>query len=267
MVQSNESGDILVCEDLNDSVRTKYTVIVLNDHSLVRRFLQIYHDADYLPKEQEYEYFSSEGKYLISYPYVRLRPLSSFYMGKLMTLEEAEEISRNLVVACMACGVPWPILYLMLKQDQVHLMQDMSIHLSYMIDLTELDEEITENDCVVECARILLSILGARTDKKADSYVLLEKKIGRQSYSRFMELYRDIEIAGVSNRRRGLLRQIRAWLIRNKDNLFRVLLIVSLILLIFTIISLITNAIFGDVPWLRLFIRSFEKIGLESLLQ
>ncbi len=266
VILRNQTNEVEICEDLNDSLRSKYTVIVLDDHSIVRRFLKIYNDADYLPSGTEVEYFSSEGRYLIVYPYIKPRPLFDFYMGKVTNLSEAEEICRNLIVACMTSALPWPVLYLVLKQQQVNLAQDRSVHLSYAIDFSELNEDIGESECVVECAKMLLEILKDKSETRADSYVLLQKKINRQSYGRFIELYRDIDIAGVAARKKGILVLIRAWYIRNRDTLFRILLTISLLLLIFTIISLITNAIFGDVPWLRIFIRSFEHIGLESLV-
>ena len=265
VILRNPTNEVLVCEDLEDSIRSRYTVLVLSDHAIVRRFIKIYNDADYLPEERNVWYFSAEGKYLIVYPYVRPRPLSSFYMGKAVSLSESEEICRNLIVSCMTSGLPWPVLYEVLKQGQVHLATDRSISLSYGIDLSTLDGEKTESDCVVECAKLLLFVLGEQTNKTADSYVLLQKKIRRQSYSRFIELYRDLDIAGVSTKRKGFLVWFYAWFIRNRDRLFRVLLTVSMILLIFTLVTLFTNALFGDVPWLRLFTRSFEKIGLETL--
>ena len=267
VILRNPTNEVLVCEDLEDSIRSKYTVLVLSDHEIVRRFIKIYNDADYLPEERNVWYFSAEGKYLIVYPYVRPRPLSSFYMGKTMTLAESEEICRNLIVCCMTSGLPWPILYEVLKQGQVHLATDRSISLSYGIDISELDEDKSESDCVVECAKLLLFVLGQRTNKSANSYVLLQKKIGRKSYSRFIELYRDLDIAGASSDKKGVLVWIHAWFIRNRDTLFRILLVISMVLLIFTIVTLLTNAIFGDVPWLRFFIRSFEKIGLETLTE
>ena len=254
-----------MCEDLEDDIRSKYTVLVLSDHDIVRRFIKIYNDADYLPEERNVWYFSAEGKYLIVYPYVRPRPLSSFYMGKAMSLSESEEICKNIIVCCMTSGLPWPVLYEVLRQGQVNLATDKSISFSYGIDLSALDEEKSESDCVVECAKLLLFVLGRRTSKSASSYVLLQKKIDRESYSRFIELYRDLDIAGVSNTKKGIFVMIHAWFIRNRDTLFRILLAVSMILLVFTLVTLITNAIFGDVPWLRLFTRSFEKIGLETL--
>ncbi len=266
-ISRNDVNEILVCEDLNDDMRSRYTVIVLDDHEYVRRFLTMYNEANYLPEDRNVEYFSSEGKYLIVFPYVRPRPLSSFYMGAYMQLSDAEEICQNLVVACMASGVPWPLLYLMLTQDQVNLSNDKSVHLSYMVDLTDLNENIIENDCVVACARILMSILEKKSEKKADSYVLLQKKIARESYNRFIELYRDIDLASTKHRKKGVIASIKAWFYRNKDILFRVVLVLSMLLFFFTLLSLLTNAIFGDVPWLRIFISSFNQIGLESLLQ
>ena len=93
------------------------------------------------------------------------------------------------------------------------------------------------------------------------------KKTEKYSYGSFKELYKDVEIAAEPDRKRGIIAAFKAWFNRNKGNLFRILLWVSIILALFVIITFLTNLIFGDVPWLRLFIRSFEKIGLESLLQ
>ena len=267
VILRNETGEVIICEDLNDSLLTRYTVLVINDHEMIRRFLRVYDCADYISGGSNVEYFSSEGKNIIVYPYVNPRPLLSFYISKATQLSEAEDICRNLIVACMTSQLPWPVLYLILKQRQINLSRDLGVHLSYAIDISELDEDIGESDCVVECAGLLLYILEEKSENGANSYVLLRKKIERKSYTRFMELYRDIDIAGVAARKRGILALIRAWFIRNKDTLFSILLTVSLILLVFTIISLVTNAIFGDVPWLRFFIRSFEHIGLESLVQ
>jgi hypothetical protein len=135
------------------------------------------------------------------------------------------------------------------------------------MDLADFDEAITETDCVQECAKILLEILEPKANHRANSYILLKKKIDRNTYYHFTELYKDVRAAMVPKRGGGILLRLRVWLARNKDTIFHVLFRVSVVLAIFVIVTFLTNLIFGDVPWLRLFIRSFERIGLESLTQ
>ncbi len=136
-----------------------------------------------------------------------------------------------------------------------------------MFDLSEIDETKTERDCVVACAKILLHLLDVRVAQKADSFILLSKKSHRESYTHFTELYKDIDVAAAHSRKRNIIAALRYWFLDNKDRLFRVLIVICVVLVIFTLVSIFTNAIFGEVPWLRMFIRSFEVIGLESLLQ
>ena len=42
---------------------------------------------------------------------------------------------------------------------------------------------------------------------------------------------------------------------------------VCILLVLLVIASFVTQAIFGDIPWLRFFFNAFKKIGTESLLQ
>ena len=144
---------------------------------------------------------------------------------------------------------------------------DRSISLRYCVDLSEVDETIGEMECVRECAKILLDILSSKADRRANSYILLQKKTDRNTYFHFTELYKDVRAAMTPKRGGGILLRIRLWALRNKDTIFRVLFRVSIVLAIFVVLTFLTNLIFGDVPWLRLFIRSFERIGLESLTQ
>lgn len=261
----NESCEILVCENLNDTNRAYSTVIIVKEHELVGRFLKAYENSG--GKNGRVETYASGGRYLIVYPYERERPLKTFCVGGAMSLQECEEICINLIIACMTCELPWPILYLVLTQDQVHLAADGGVYLSYMIDMSSLDETKTQKDCVVACARILLRVLESKAERKADSYVLLNMKTERESYETFPELYKDVEVASVSNRNNGLLVRIIGLFTDHKDQIFRVFLMICVLLLVFTVVTLLTNAIFGDVPWLRFFVSSFEQIGKESMLQ
>jgi hypothetical protein len=253
-----------------DSARGLFTVLFVKDHEVVRRFVDINQKAQNRGEVTEsalIDSFASQGGYVIVYPYVKERELSRFYMGGALSLYESEEVCINFIIACMTAQLPWPVLYLLLRQGKVNLSRDKTVYFSYSADLTELDETIMERECVVECAAILVKILEPKADSKANSYILLQKKVSKRSYTRFTELYKDVQIAAVPKRRRGLLIRFRVWFDRNKDTLFRILLVICVLLALFVIISFLTYLIIGDVPWLRLFIRSFERIGLESLLQ
>ena len=266
-VVENEVNDISICKNVSNPTQELHTVIDVKDHATIRTLLGIYEKEDERCKDSDMLYFSAEGKNRVVYPYVKERPLKDFYMSDALSLPECEEIGKNLVLTCMTSELPYPLLFLALKQAQVHLAADRNVYLSYMLDLTDLDAYKEEKDCVRLCAEIVRDILSEKEKSKADSYVLLFKKTQRNSYLRFTELYRDLDVAGAKERKRNLIAAFWYWFGDNRDRLFRILFVVVAILAIFTLITLITNAIFGDVPWLRFFIRSFETIGLESLLQ
>ncbi|MBR1860908.1 MAG: hypothetical protein IJ796_03475 [Lachnospiraceae bacterium] len=266
-ISKSAANEVTVCRDENDNDGTLVTVLAVEDHNVMRRFIEIYDKADYIEENTVLDMFSDEGRFFIVYPYVQERALKDFYMGNAMSLHECEETCVNLIIACMTSSLPWPVLYLVLKQREIQLARDNSITLSYRIDLTELDVNVGESQCAIECAKILTFMLESKARRKANSYVLLRKKTEKFSYGSFKELYKDVEIAAEPPRKNGFFASLKAWFSRNKTVLFRILLWTSIILAVFVLITFITNLIFGDVPWLRLFIRSFEKIGLESLLQ
>ena len=266
-VKKTDVNEIRICENTADPQRTRYTVLVVSDHEVMHKFIEIYDKATYLQDAPNVRMYTDEGKFFIVYPYVSERFLSEFYMGSTMTLRECEEVCTNLIIACMTSNLPWPLLYLMLRQREIHIAKDLSVYISYRYDLTELDPSIDEGDCANECAKILVELLEPKSDRRANSYLLLIKKTDKQSYDRFTELYKDLQIAAEPIRKRGLLLHIKVWFARNRDTIFRVLLWVSILLAIFVLLTFITNLLFGDVPWLRLFTRNFDKIGLESLLQ
>ena len=266
-VRVSTANDTLVVEDLYDSARPRYTVLAVKDHGILHDFLEIYDRADYIEENTIVSMFSDQGRFFVVYPYVPERALTEFYMGSTMALHESEDVCVNLIISCMTSNLPWPVLYLVLKQREIQLAKDRSVSLSYRLDLSGLDETVGESECVNECAKILIDLLEPHAGRKANSYLLLTKKSSKGSYESFKDLYRDVEIAADANKRHGLIARVKAWVSRNKDQIFRVLLWVSVILGLFVLITFLTNLLFGDVPWLRLFIRSFEQIGLESLLQ
>ncbi len=264
IVSANDVNEVHVCKNLNDKGGGLYTVVRVMDHSIVRRFLEICEQGA-TGTDCLVDCFSWGDDQIIVFPYVKERLLFSFYRPDVLTLPECEDICINLIIAGMSSGLPWPLLYQILEQEQIHLTRDGSVYLGFMVDLSKLDPTKTEKDCVVACAKLSIRILQPKDGRESNSLALLSKKVSKESYSRFVELYKDVRISAAPKTKKGIPAKIKQWYFIHKDELFRVLLWISIILAIFVIVSFLTQLIFGDVPWLRLFINSFEKIGTENL--
>lgn len=267
IVSKSEINDILICQDLNMADDSLYTLLVVKDHDTVKKYLQIFENTHNSLHDSFVDSFSDGSSFCMVFPYKRERALKQFYMGESYSLSECEDVCINLILACITAGIPYPILYLMLEQDQLHLSKDHSVYFSYQIRLDELDDQITERDCVVACARILTELLKPKETQKAISYILLRKKIAKRNYHKFTELYKDIRIAAVSKNKQGIIARIRNAFSRNKDLLFRIFLRICIVLAVIVVVSFVCQIFFGEVTWLRLFINGFKKIGTESLIQ
>ncbi|MCD8196683.1 MAG: hypothetical protein LUE24_05910 [Lachnospiraceae bacterium] len=265
-VKSNSVNDILICRDLNSAAGALYTVLAIKDHAVVRLCLEAFRSAGSAGEKACVDSFSDQGLFCMVFEYKQERPLEDFYTGGFYSLNECEAICGSVIIACMTAGLPYPLLYLALRQGQLNLAKDHTVYLGWQIDLSELDLSRTERDCAVECAQILRDLLSAKAAQKAYSYRLLEKKIGRKSYDSFTELYKDIQIAAAPEKRRGIRKRLTAWLARQQDTIFRILLIVCTVLVVIVLASLLCQLIFGDVPWLRLLFNGFKTIGTESLV-
>ncbi len=266
IVNKSDINDIYICQDVNSAAKTLYTLLVIKEHNTAKKYLKVFEDAEVSAQDSYVESFADGNHLCIVFEYKQERPLNAFYMGSSYTLTECEEICINVLLTCISSKLPYPILYLILKQNQLNFSKDHSVYFGYQIDLTELDDTITERDCVVECASVLLKMLEPQASQKAYSYRLLEKKISRKSYDRFTELYKDIRITAAPAKKRGIIRRIKDWFIYHQDTFMRILMIICLILGTIAILSLISQLIFGDIPWLRLFFNGFKKIGTESLV-
>lgn len=267
-VKRSSTGEVQICEDLGSRNKVKYTVWVIKNHSKVKSILSEYSKAtSYIEKPTYIDMFSDQGNFFIVFPYVPERQLMMFYMGKVLSLRECEEICVNLIIACMTSNLPWSVLYQVLVQREIQLSRDGNIALSYCVDLEDYDETVDESKCVVECARLLIELLENKADKKANSYILLMKKVEKNTYYHFTDLYKDVKAAMTPLRKGGILIRIRLFFVRNKDEIFAALFRISIVLAIFVLLTFLTNLILGDVPWLRIFIKTFEHIGLEDLRQ
>ncbi len=264
-VYHGKANDILICRDANSDRDSFYTLLVLKDHETVKKLIRVM-EASAHGYESCLDFFQYENEYCVAFPHVKERRLEDFYMAAQFSLESCMEICENLVLQCMLSKLPYPLLYLVIRQEQIHLLKDRNIELGYTIELSELDESIGEKECAGECALLVRDLLQEKDTKRNMSYELLALKIPREDYQSLQELYRDLRLTRKASTKRSLLRKIKLWWQDGQSGLFRTLLIICLVLLIFTAICFISKAIWGDVPFLRVFFNHFKVIGTESLV-
>lgn len=132
---------------------------------------------------------------------------------------------------------------------------------------------IGEKECATLCAQKIFPMLGESSmgkngkPSRATSYHLLEKRSWKSGYHRFTDLYKDLKMASVPLKKEGILLRIKKFFRHNRDRLFRLLLILCVVLGLLALMMILSQMIFSDVPFLRLFVNTFKQIGTESLLQ
>ena len=119
----------------------------------------------------------------------------------------------------------------------------------------------------MECAMVIRDLLKEKLTKKNVSYQLLMKKIPRQGYQNFRDLYRDIRLSSSMVGKRSLKARILGLSREHQATIYKALLVVSVFLLILTVSMMISQRIWGEVPFLRILFNNFKQIGTESLIR
>lgn len=265
MVSNGPVNDILICRDGDTNRSSFYTLIVFKDHETVKKLIRILETSRY-GYDSCLDFFQYQNRYCMAFSEVKERKLTDFYMATQLSLDVCTEICENLVLQCMLSKLPYPLLYLVLRQEQIHLLKDYNIELGYTLDFSELDETIGEKECADACAFLVRELLQKKKNKRNIGYSLLSKKLPREDYQDLQTLYRDLKVTGKAGKKQDLHTRLKLWRDGRHGTFFRVMLIICIILVVFTLICLISKAIFGDVPFLRIFYNHFKTIGTESLV-
>ena len=266
-------NDVVVCRDSLSASDTLYTLLVVHDRECARKLLTVLEEGRRTDEPACLMCFAQNETMLFLFPYRKERKFSAFAAGQVTSARAGEAIGVNLVVECLSTALPWPLLYLVLEQDCVQIAQDNTIYFTMALDLAELELARTERNCVSSCARLLLELLdrpaagGWRRHKKLKSFELIWKKMAKNAYTGFPELYQDIKLTALPQMKPSLRSRGRIFWQENRDRLFRILLVVCLLLAAVAAVVLISQLIFGDVPLLRLFRHTFDVIGTENLHQ
>lgn len=262
---SGEVNDVVVCQDLSAATRVFYTVLVVKERELAKKLIDIYenHTADGAKCYVACTTF--QENYLMVFPYMKERPLESFFQAEIETLSECEALCSEVVIKCVTGEIPFPILYLQFLQNQVNKSKAGEIYFTYCLDLRDLSEDIGEHECATLCASMLFQLLSRVTDETTVSYMLLKKKSQREGYLKFIDLYKDIQAATLKIEKKSFWVRVKQFFIRNKDRFFGFLLVICLTAAVIALIMLLSQLIWGDIPLFRIFVNTFKKIGTESL--
>lgn len=260
-------NDVIVCRDLANGGNDFYTVIVIYDRMTAKKLMQLFH-ADEMSKCSKFvaDYIWKES-YLMVFEYEKERPLKQFFVSEILTLNECEQMGLNLVLEILSGSIPYPVLYLQLKQRQIHISKEKKIYFGYRLDLEEFSENITQKECATLCARIIFDFMKERDAQKATSYQLLEKKLWKGSYQQFTELYKDLQMTAMPLEKEGVCKKIQKWWKSNSDKIFKLLMFICMILGMIAFLTIVSQMIFSDIPFLKLFYNPLKQIGTESLLQ
>lgn len=265
-------NDVVVCRNRLSAADARYTLLVVHDRDCARTMLRIMENNTRSGESPCLGCMTQNEDLIFIFPYREERKFSSFAKGQVSGPRVGEQICVNVVMECLSNGLPWPLLYLVLEQDGVQITKDNSIYFTMCLDLSQLDAEKTERNCVSSCAGLLLGLLTAperngrsKKRKQLQSFDLMYKKTAKNAYSSFPELYQDIKLTALPEEKVSLKNRIKGMWVRNRDRLFRILLVLCTILVIVALAALITQIIFGDIPWLRLFQNNFDVIGTENL--
>ena len=260
-------NDVIVCQDMAANGKVYYTVLVVHDRNLAKKLMELFHSKTSQNNHRFVVDFTWKNDYLMVFDYVKERSLKQFFSSEVATLQECEQIAQNLTVECLAGGIPYPILYLQLKQNQINISKDKSVYLGYNIDLSQFSGKITEKECATICAQIIFEYIKEISSQRATTYKLLEKKVWKSGYQRFTDLYKDLKMAALPLEKEGIILRIKKFVKHHQDHLFKLLLIVCILLGILALAMVISQIFFSDVPFLRIFFNPFKVIGTESLLQ
>lgn len=265
-ILSNDINDVIICQDIAAVTKTFYTVIVIKDNDIAKKVLAIY-DAHPESVSTYVTRGTYEEKYLLVYPYFEERPIRDFFKAEIIELEACEKLCKDVVIKCVTSQIPYPIMHLLIKQKCINKSKGGDIYFCYNLDLSELSMETDERVCVNSCAAMLFSLLSNLTDDSTISYTLLKKKTARAGYYKFIDLYKDIQVATEKIEKKSIFTKIKKIFNKNKHRLLRILITLCIIAVIIAVIMILSQLVFGDIPFLRLFINSFEEIGTESLNQ
>ena len=79
-------------------------------------------------------------------------------------------------------------------------------------------------------------------------------------------MYTDIRLSKTEKSKKGVIKKVKIFWQQNQAPIARALLYIAVIFAILMLVMFLSNVIWGDIPFLRMFINNFKQIGTESLV-
>lgn len=256
-----KSNDVIICKRA-DGAEGLYVLLSIHDHEIANQFIKMIEASQKMPCYQAV--FTNGNTVSVAFEYMGARPLKEFLGTVPKTVEAYQSLCIEMTLRCMESAVPFPLLYLMLQQNQFHLTKEGHIFLSYAVNLAELDLEITEKQCVMLLSGMVRDLLSQVSINKNTSYQLLLKKIPKQRYSSFRELYRDLCLSKNEKRVSFWTRLLLLWN-THKSQIMKIAGMTCIVLFLIALVCILSEAIFGEIPFVRMFTDGFRTIGTETL--
>ncbi len=244
-----------------------YTMLAIKKHETAKLLMEIWETGKKSGRNPQGQQVAGKDGFWVAYPCQKARPLDQFFQTEARSQEKCQKICQSLLAACISSKEPWPVLYLILKQRQIHMQKDGSIFLGYQIDLSQLNPDAGEQECAIKCAELMLELMQEPSKMHTAGRNLIEKKIQKEGYQDFLELLQDIHLDFPIQKKGKFKEKIGKFFRKKRKVLIRVLLACSLLIGIAAFLMLFSQITVGDIPFLRMFTSSFEKIGKESLIQ
>lgn len=264
-VLDGKANSVYVCQRQDSPVVEYKTVWVVKDRNLSRRLLKICSEADVVGYESCFTYGNNT---CFLFPYMEERKAESFFLGTVRNGNcSKEQICLEYVTKCMTSRLPDALMYMLLDQKQVHLMQDGSIYFNFFLDLTDAELNMTNRNCVRRCAQNILNLLKLDGDEKNPTKKLIEKRLERTGYVEYIQLYKDLKLMTKEEKRGSLIKKLGDQVRNRKDMIFKALSVLAVMLFVIVMTMFFMRLLFGNVTIFDLFRDPIKQIGTESLLQ
>lgn len=257
-------NDVHICCEEGSRSKNYMTLLVIRDRQTARTIVEM--TAGKKSHMPYLEAFPWRDQYCLLFEYRSPRPVCEFAVGNPGLEHDAgwEKLALGIVLRCMEESTRSnPFLYLMIRQNQIHLGTDGEIYVTYCLNLEEFDASVEERQCVCACAVYLANLMEESGCKKSPE--LLLRKAERSAYQNFRELYQDITLIFSPERRSGIISRIRAWGYRRREFGFKLLVVLCFLLAAAALVTLLSQLVTGDVGWFRLLFHTFDQIGTETL--
>lgn len=265
-VLEGKLNNVFVCYEMGNQTRTYYTLLEIKDRIVAKQFVEVLTRADKTGFCKRS--FTHHDHICFLFDHREIRPMEKFFMGGVRSQFECEELVLKVVMECLDQGayIPFPLMKMILNQKNVNLAQDNSVYFTYHWDLTYFEPDCDEPNCTTALAALLARLLRQQQGVRGGAFELIERKIHRDAYSTFSELYHDIRVTAIPEKKLNWWKRVKRFFKSHKDTFFRILMVLCVVMVILALFSLISHLIFGESFFRRIFFNSFEIIGTESML-